>query len=898
MSLNLQYWANKNRPPFHGCRAIRFVPLMIVMACSGKPTGTLGDTIAELGETISGNDIVASDTGRASEPDTEVCDGVDNDGDGEVDEGLLITYYIDGDGDGYGSEAVESCEAPEGTVEIGGDCNDGDPTINPGADESCNDTDDDCDSVVDEGLTHTYFLDSDGDGFGGITEAVSACSPPENFVDNSLDCDDTSSVISPDQFEMCNGVDDDCNGRIDDGVSVMYYPDEDGDGFGVLEDGAPSCGEPAGHSTVPGDCDDGDPDIHPFADEICNGLDDDCDGVVDDHPVSGTIPYWVDGDGDGHGAGTPSEACEIPAHHAATGDDCDDTDATRSPSSAEVCNEFDDDCDGTIDEEVKLTWYPDADGDGDGDGTGTPILACTAPDGHSATSDDCDDTRSDVFDGATEVCDDADNDCDGSIDEGVLLEFFLDADGDGWGSTTTESCVAPVGHVSVDGDCDDGRDTVYPTAPELCDGIDNDCDDEVDEDLASWFYADEDGDGWGDPATATETCDPSLEWVTVGSDCDDSTALAAPDVIELCDGIDNDCDDSIDEGVTSVLHRDSDGDGYGDSEETFDGCGESEDWVFDDTDCDDDNPTTHPDADEWCDESDNDCDGFIDEDAVDMDAFYFDGDGDGYGRTSEPVYACTAPDDYVLGPEDEWAFDCDDEDDTILPGAVEICDGGDNDCNGFIDDSAVDAPTWYRDLDGDLYGDSSSAWTDCWGAVGWLEEPGDCNDDDDEIHPGVTDDCNAVDDNCDGVIDDDGGCPCAMSYRDGHAYQFCTTGRNWPNSRDECRYEDYELVTINDASEQSWVYSTAQGFAWSDWWWIGKNDRAGEGSWVWASGISSTYTFWNGSQPDNAGSWRWPYTGEDCTHMYDGSGRWNDLPCDRSSWGSRDLYYICEASFD
>ena len=180
---------------------------------------------------------------------------------------------------------------------------------------------------------------------------------------------------------------------------------------------------------------------------------------------------------------------------------------------------------------------------------------------------------------------------------------------------------------------------------------------------------------------------------------------------------------------------------------------------------------------------------------------------------------------------------------------------------------------------------------------GWTQEEGDCNEDDKYVHPAAVEVCNGYDDNCDGVIDDDGGCPCAMSYRDGPAYQFCTTGRDWPSSRDECRHEDYELVTINDASEQAWVYSTAQGFAWSDWWWIGHNDRAWEGSWVWASGIGSTYTFWGGGQPDNA-TWIWPYTGEDCTHMYDGSGRWNDLPCAYSSWGDRYVYYICEASFD
>ncbi len=751
MPLGLQCRKITTRPPIGNGLAFRFVPLMVLIACSGKPSGAVGEPIAKLGETISGDAIVATDTGRVSPEDTEVCDGIDNDGDGEVDEGLLNTYYIDGDGDGYGSDEVEACETPDGCTDTGGDCNDGDPTINPDADEECNGIDDDCDTVIDEGLTRTYFLDTDGDGYGGWSDAISACSPPDSYVDNSLDCDDTSSVISPGQFEMCNGVDDDCNGRIDDGVSVMYYPDEDGDGFGVLEDGAPSCGDPSGHSTVPGDCDDSAADIHPLADEVCNGIDDDCDGVADDHPISGTIPYWIDGDGDGHGAGTPGESCDIPEGHAATGDDCDDDDATRSPTSTEVCNEVDDDCDGTI-------------------------------------------------------------------DEGVLSEFFIDNDGDGYGTIAIRACTLPEGAAAYPGDCDDESSTTHPTAPEICDDTDNDCDDFTDEDPidGTTWYGDIDSDGHGDAAYATVACTIPLGHVESSDDCDPSRGDVYPGAEEYCDDADNDCNGIIDDDTvaTPIWYRDDDGDGHGDGEYSVESCDAPEGYISIDGDCDDDDAGRYPEAPETCDGTDEDCDGYIDNDAIDRVTVYFDDDGDGYGISSTESLACE--------PGPDWSFsagDCNDTDSGIHPGAGESCDGVDQDCNGVVDNGAT-------------------------------------------------------------------GCSCPQFNYGTHSYQVCSISKKWPQARDYCTARGYYLATVNNFDEQEMLLE--EFYVSSFTFWIGLNDRGSgnEGNFTWVNGESATFRAWAYGEPNNSGN-------EDCVEMNwrgEGTNDWNDARCD--------LYrhFLCEAS--
>ena len=128
--------------------------------------------------------------------------------------------------------------------------------------------------------------------------------------------------------------------------------------------------------------------------------------------------------------------------------------------------------------------------------------------------------------------------------------YFADSDGDGFGdvNNTLSSCSPVDGFVSVAGDCDDQNADVFPGAEEVCDGVDNDCDDNIDEGVQTTFYADNDGDGFGDASNSVTACSAPEGFVTNDGDCNDDNASIRPGAIEACDGVDNDCDDDTDEG--------------------------------------------------------------------------------------------------------------------------------------------------------------------------------------------------------------------------------------------------------------------------------------------------------------------------------------------------------------
>jgi hypothetical protein len=237
-------------------------------------------------------------------------------------------FYEDADGDGYGVAGTTrySCHTPEGYALQAGDCDDADAYVHPGAQELCNGVDDDCDGVADGGIVSTWYTDADDDGYGDPLTGIEACEAPDGSVDDGTDCDDSDPNTHPGAVEVCDGDDDDCDGLVDTGEVGSWYPDGDGDGFGDPDAGALTCEPEPGWVQDGSDCDDSDPAVSPLAVEACNGVDDDCDGEVDED---------FDEDGDGWGG----VLCG--------GEDCDDGDPAIHPDADEICDDgVDDDCDG------------------------------------------------------------------------------------------------------------------------------------------------------------------------------------------------------------------------------------------------------------------------------------------------------------------------------------------------------------------------------------------------------------------------------------------------------------------------------------------------------------------------------------------------------------------------
>ena len=624
------------------------------------------------------------------------------------------------------------------------------------------------------------------------------------------DCDDTDPAVNPGATEVCNGVDDDCNGDIDDAVGDTFYADTDGDGFGDPDFTTVSCEGATGFVADASDCDDANSDIHPDADEVCDGIDNDCDAAVDDDDegLIGGDTYYVDADGDGYGVeGYTTDACEQPEGYADNAEDCNDASNTAFPGANEACNTLDDDCDGEVDENASDadTWYADVDGDGygdpdvstsscegatgyvddatdcddtdadvypgltwyadaDGDGFGDPdeaSEACEAPSGTVADDTDCDDGDASVSPDGSETCNDVDDDCDGLVDDddpdAATSTWYLDYDGDGHGGTaTTEACEAPSGYLATSTDCDDLDATSSPDGTEVCDDADNDCDGDTDEDATDQgtWYADDDGDGYGDAADATTACDAPSGTVTDASDCDDSDADVRPGAAEVCDDIDNDCDGDTDDEDAGLVGADTfyidyDGDGFGSTSYTADACEVPSGYTEDATDCDDADAEVNPDADELCNDLDDDCDGALDEDPIDATTWNIDYDGDGYGNPDWTLSDCDQPTGYVADGQD-----CDDTDASVSPEGEELCNDADDDCDGSVDEDATDAPTWYADADGDDYGTVDDTVSQCDAPSGYVSPNTDCDDTDAAISPDASEVCDGVDNDCDGESDD------------------------------------------------------------------------------------------------------------------------------------------------
>ncbi len=767
----------------------------------------------------------------------EVCDGIDNDCDTQTDEGVTATYFADVDGDTFGdeSDSEELCSA-EGnyTTTDSNDCDDDDAAVNPAATETCNEIDDDCDDIEDDGLAeNTYYADADSDGFGDedATTETCAATAPSGYTSDATDCDDSNAAINTDGYDVCeDGVDQDCSGADD--TCVVTATDADGDGDDDVAFGG-------------GDCDDTNAAISSRATELCDAVDNNCDGTVDEDSAADASTWYEDSDSDGYGnSSSTTAACSQPTGYTSDNTDCDDTTSSVSPAASETAyNGTDDDCDATTpDDDLDGDSYNLADDCDDEDAAVSPsgydvcedgvdqdcsgadetcvVTATDADgDGHDAIADggdDCDDTVAAVNPAATEVCDGVDNDCNGDTDDddsGVADQstWYRDADSDSYGSASSPqaACDQPSGYVADNTDFNDSSAAAYPGATEICDEIDNDGDSSTDEGVTTTYYADSDGDSYGDASDSAALCAATATYSTTdATDCNDSSASVNPGATETCNSTDDDCDGDTDEGVTNTYYADGDGDGFGTSDTTQEACSEPTGFVTDATDCDDTVYAVNPAATEECDDEDNDCNGLTDDDDSGLDltsavTWHADSDGDGYGDEARTTQACEEPSGYVADDTD-----CNDASSSINPAATEVCDTSDvdEDCDELSDDadsSATGQTTRYYDGDSDGYGITTSETvcdhttgytatnsTDCddsttayyQNLTGYADSDGDgytvsasstvcsgatirsgyrstattadCDDAVSSVYPGATETCNSVDDDCDGDTDE------------------------------------------------------------------------------------------------------------------------------------------------
>ena len=665
----------------------------------------------------------------------ETCDDADNNCDGAIDEGC------DDDSDGYcdAKLQVSPTKNPSVCPSGGGDCADTNAQINPGKAEVCgNNVDDNCDGSQndpDASGCTTYYVDADQDTYG-TSSSKCLCTPAGSYsATNKLDCDDSDKAVKPGTVEVCDGKDNDCDGVTDNGC------DDDNDDY--CDSGMSIVGTPATCSKGGGDCDDAKASVNPgVTTEACDDLDDDCDGVVDGD---------CDKDKDGYCDATMTVSNPLPKICTKGANDCNDFNNDQNPGSPEVCgNGIDDDCDGSQNDENATncaTFF--FDGDNDGYGLNLKKCLCIAQGSFKASkAGDCADTNAAVNPGATEVCGDGlDNNCDGSENDPNSTgcsDFYLDQDGDGFGISGAKLCLCVADttyKATTAGDCNDTNKDVSPGKPELCDNIDNNCDSKVDE------GCNDDADGYCDSSMTTigfpNVC------VKGGGDCDDTKSAVNPGTAEVCDNLDNNCNTSTDEGC------DDDNDDYCDAGLTTVGtpttCSKGG------GDCKDDDASVNPGKTEDCATlKDDNCNGSTnDENATGCKNFGVDADGDNYSDINGTNKCLCVAEPPLTGLTNG---DCNDKNKLVNPAITEICDGVDNNCDGKTDEGCDD--------DGDDYCDAGMATIGKPAAC--PNGGGDCNDAASSINPGAAEVCgNSTDENCNGDLNGVDATGCSKFYYDG-----------------------------------------------------------------------------------------------------------------------------------
>lgn len=324
---------------------MRLLPLFFVAlvigcegsAADGDDTGNTHDTDIPVDRD---GDGYTSASGDCDDADSSVYPGADE------------VWYdgIDQDCSG-GSDYDQDQDGADQDV----DCDDDNPEVQPGAVDKCDSVDNDCDGELDEDGLRMAYADEDLDGFGSGEPLGLMCELPTGTSDNADDCDDTVAAVSPAADEVCDRRDNDCDWVVDEPSAVdarLWHADFDGDTYGDPVSTATSCAPPVGFVASDTDCDDDNPAINPDAFETCDGVDQNCDGEIDEEGATGGSTWYIDFDADGYGLSSSTiEACSAPAGYAGLIEDCDDEDSTRSPGTEELDDGVDNDCDGMSDED-------------------------------------------------------------------------------------------------------------------------------------------------------------------------------------------------------------------------------------------------------------------------------------------------------------------------------------------------------------------------------------------------------------------------------------------------------------------------------------------------------------------------------------------------------------------
>jgi len=561
-------------------------------------------------------------------------------------------------------------------------------------------------------------IDNDHDGYG--SPASTSCTHPE------LDCNDNNANIHSGATEICDGLDNNCNGQADEicDLDNDNYCDRNltfvyGADLSAVCPGTNTTDAAAIANT--GDCNDNNPNIHPGVTEICDGVDNNCNGTVDEGcdndddnycGCSYTFTYGSDL------AATCSGTNTTDAAAIANTCDCNESNNTIHPGASEICgNSIDEDCSGS-----DLTCAPTC-ADNDHDGYGNPASSsCLHPEL------DCNDNNANIHPGAIEICGNGiDEDCNGS--DQSCAPTCTDNDHDGYGNPASTGCTFP------QLDCDDTRAFIHPGATETCDNYDNNCNGQTDE------GCDDDSDDYCDSAMTfynypvTACPNSNLSDGMPGNDCNDSNTNIHSGATEICgNGIDEDCSGS--DLACPPPCNDNDHDGYGSPASAS--CSHSQ------YDCNDSNANIHPGATEICDGIDNNCDGTVDE-GCDIDNDNYCGCGYTYTYGSNLTATCSGTNTTDAGSIANTC-DCNDNSASIYPGAIETCGNGiDEDCNG----SDFACPPPCLDTDNDGFGNPGS--TTC------PHPQQDCNNNNPSIYPGAVETCgNGIDEDCDGS---DATCP-------------------------------------------------------------------------------------------------------------------------------------------